>query len=206
MNGLSCPKMGRIQVTSASHLPLTSQGAHWDSEGSTVGWCWPRAPWLGDGSSEPAPTSLGVGSSQHLPLPPRRQKSPFMTPEDVICGRRREHSSTGLYIGNRPMKKPAQSKAQDFSMPLPFLFTPELQTGMKRGGGIAAHTFQVKVLESRTSKGQKPMPLLLRGLASACILQYNGVFLIPGCTSWNPGRVGQCHCHNFPCHRPNTDP
>lgn len=81
------------------------------------------------------------------------------------------------------MKKPAQSKAWDFSVPFPLIFTSELQTGMKRKGRIAAHTFQDEILESRTSKGQKQMPLLLRGLASPCILQYNGVLPIPGCTS-----------------------
>lgn len=134
------------------------------------------------GSSEPAPVFLRVRSSQHPSLPPRRQKSPFMTPEDVISGRRREHSSTGLYISNRRNKKPAKSKTWNFSMPPP-LFIPELQTGMKRRGGIAAHTFQEEVLESRTSKGQKQIPLLLSGLASACILQCNGVFLMSGCTS-----------------------
>ena len=49
----------------------------------------------------------GIGSSQRPPPLPRRQKSPFMTPDDVICGRRRVHSSTGLCISNKPIKKPA---------------------------------------------------------------------------------------------------
>lgn len=80
-----------------------------------------------------------------------------MTPDDVICGRRREHSSTGLCISNKPTKKPAQSKVWDLARHPHFLTTPELQPGMKRRGRIAALSFQV-VLEGIKSKGQKQMP------------------------------------------------
>lgn len=153
----------------------------------TLAWRW------GALSQHLLPSESDPASTCHC-----HHESSFMTPEDVICGRRREHSSTGLYIRNRPTKKPAQSKVWDFSMALPLLFTPELQTG----GG----PFQEEVLENRTNKGQKQVPLLLRGFSSACILQCSGAFLIPGCTSWNPGLVAQSHCHNFPRHSPDTDP
>lgn len=72
-----------------------------------------------------------------------------------------------------------------------------------KGEELLPTLFRMRSLRAEQVKAKNKCPFCL---ASACKLQYNGVFLILGCTSWNPGQVDQCHCHSFPCHSPNTDP
>lgn len=136
MNCLSWPKIGRIQVISASHLPLTSQSAHWDSEGSKAGRCWPRTPWLRDGELW-ASTCFPWSQIQPAPVTATTKTEKLLHDTRGCHLWEKKGTFKGSTSGTDLWKN--MPKVWGFSMPLPLIFTPELQTGMKRRGAIAGH-------------------------------------------------------------------